>query len=733
MANTLTHLTLPDNTTYDVHPGIYRGTVNSTSTNTAFTATIDGITTLFDGLTISLFNGTVASAANCTLDVNELGAKRIWTSQSNTYCTTHWAKNTAYLFVYDLTNDRWELQQGRDTDGNDTSTVRPYYSHPTTGGNGVKQYSLFARLLDGTYSSFTTNSGTGTKTFDSTNYFNPREIFYYYGSGDIAVNTVLGNNTMTYSVNLFDVRYNFNGVTTKASTSSIVANKPLYLVWDKASENKGCFKLKSPYYTQTPNDTNALYTLVGWVYDAYRCDLVVTNPVFAYDRTDFIPYSGGDASTVNGHTVATDVPSGAVFTDHYAWSDITGKPSSFTPASHTHGNIQNGGTLQTSDVTIANGDKLVITDSSDSSKVARSSVSFDGSTTTKCLTQKGTWETFGTSNLAIGTTATTALAGNTKYAGASTAGGSATSAAKLDTSTAGSATQPCYFANGVPSACTYSLNKTVPSDAVFTDTTYSSKAAASGGTDVSLVTTGEKYTWNNKANSAHTHYVTDILWARSTYLTCTTDIDNGDWRTILDSGTKTGCYWNLWSKKNTKSIIKADNDSCNVTIGSELITGTGIELGMGSNDSLSFIDFHWGSTNTDWTARIVQRGENTVDLIGKNSSTWGVWRAASFSSQSSIHVKENVQSITAEDARKLLQLRPVTFNYKNGGQVDQAGLIAEEVNLVMPKMVIGDINFNPEEPWNAPSIDYSKFVPYLIKMIQIQQKEIDKLKGGDDV
>ena len=31
-----------------------------------------------------------------------------------------------------------------------------------------------------------------------------------------------------------------------------------------------------------------------------------------------------------------------------------------------------------------------------------------------------------------------------------------------------------------------------------TDTTYSSKSAASGGTDISLVTTGEKYTWNNK-------------------------------------------------------------------------------------------------------------------------------------------------------------------------------------------------------------------------------------------
>ena len=63
-----------------------------------------------------------------------------------------------------------------------------------------------------------------------------------------------------------------------------------------------------------------------------------------------------------------------------------------------------------------------------------------------------------------------ALASSTTYAGASTAGGSATSAAKLDTATAGSATQPCYFSSGVPSACTYELNKTVPSDAVFTDT-----------------------------------------------------------------------------------------------------------------------------------------------------------------------------------------------------------------------------------------------------------------------
>ena len=50
----------------------------------------------------------------------------------------------------------------------------------------------------------------------------------------------------------------------------------------------------------------------------------------------------------------------------------------------------------------------------------------------------------------------------------------------------------------------FTVAKSVPSDAKFTDTTYESKAAASGGTAVSLVTTGEKYNWNNKVDSSVT-------------------------------------------------------------------------------------------------------------------------------------------------------------------------------------------------------------------------------------
>lgn len=82
------------------------------------------------------------------------------------------------------------------------------------------------------------------------------------------------------------------------------------------------------------------------------------------------------------------------------------------------------------------------------------------------------------------------------YAGASVAGGSATSAAKLD-SNAGSDTQPVYFNGGKPVATKFALNKTVPADAVFTDTKYThpttsgNKHIPSGGSD------GQSLVWES--------------------------------------------------------------------------------------------------------------------------------------------------------------------------------------------------------------------------------------------
>ncbi len=56
-----------------------------------------------------------------------------------------------------------------------------------------------------------------------------------------------------------------------------------------------------------------------------------------------------------------------------------------------HGKITSDGKIASSDnVTIANNDRLIISDASDSYILKNSSITFDGSTTTKALTQKGT-------------------------------------------------------------------------------------------------------------------------------------------------------------------------------------------------------------------------------------------------------------------------------------------------------------------------------------------------------
>lgn len=79
----------------------------------------------------------------------------------------------------------------------------------------------------------------------------------------------------------------------------------------------------------------------------------------------------------------------------------------------------------------------------------------------------------------------------TSYANASvksaTSATSATTATKLSTS-AGSATQPVYFANGIPVATTYTIGKSVPSNAVFTDTKYNNVTTSASG----LMTAADK-------------------------------------------------------------------------------------------------------------------------------------------------------------------------------------------------------------------------------------------------
>ena len=101
--------------------------------------------------------------------------------------------------------------------------------------------------------------------------------------------------------------------------------------------------------------------------------------------------------------------------------------------------------------------------------------------------------------------------------------------------------------------------------------------------------------------------------------------------------------------------------------------------------------------------------------------------ASAFNVNSSRRYKENITEMTEEEANKILDVDVKMFDYKkreNGTNV--AGVIAEEVYNILPNVVtLAKVNEN-EMP---DSVDYSKFVPYLIKEIQMLKNEVDELKG----
>lgn len=122
-----------------------------------------------------------------------------------------------------------------------------------------------------------------------------------------------------------------------------------------------------------------------------------------------------------------------------------------------------------------------------------------------------------------------------------------------------------------------------------------------------------------------------------------------------------------------------------------------------------------------WDGAVRGQGSTlTVRVIGSTGDIW----ATGFHQTSSREVKENIKDLTDEEALKVLQLRPVTFDYKKHAQgVDQRGFIAEEVNEIIPQIT--------EEGEQYLGLNYTQIIPYLTKVIQLQEARITALEAKD--
>ena len=100
------------------------GQVDPTSTDTAYTAQIEGITSLYDGVCVYLKNGVITSNKNgFTLNINSLGAKPVYdTLAAATRSGTVFNVDYTMLFVYNssrVSGGCWDIFYGYNSDTTD--------------------------------------------------------------------------------------------------------------------------------------------------------------------------------------------------------------------------------------------------------------------------------------------------------------------------------------------------------------------------------------------------------------------------------------------------------------------------------------------------------------------------------------------------------------------------------------------------------------------------------------
>ncbi len=97
----------------------------------------------------------------------------------------------------------------------------------------------------------------------------------------------------------------------------------------------------------------------------------------------------------------------------------------------------------------------------------------------------------------------------------------------------------------------------------------------------------------------------------------------------------------------------------------------------------------------------------------------GIFYAAGWGSNSSKRYKENIKPIEESVANRLMDMEIYSFDYKpKYGDKGMYGVIAEEIKTIHPTAVFCNDKGLPD------SVDYTRFIPLLIKKAQMQEKEI---------
>ena len=284
------------------------GQVDSTSTDTAYTAQIEGITSLYDGVCVYLKNGVITSNKNgFTLNINSLGAKPVYdTLAAATRSGTVFNVDYTMLFIYNssrVSGGCWDIFYGYNSDTTDleealtpltgtTATLTPMQVY-----NAIKSgKSVILQYMDDTYGLL---SYTNFNVAESMNVIVANTIAYFNNTyvlaelwGDTTRN-VWGFETTTLVESLNELGICYANCTTAFITTAktaaatnyklvlggLVAIKFTNSVIAHSTLNINDTGAKDIYYNGVAIQSNIIQSgdIALFVYNGRRYELLTTN------------------------------------------------------------------------------------------------------------------------------------------------------------------------------------------------------------------------------------------------------------------------------------------------------------------------------------------------------------------------------------------------------------------------------------------------------------------------
>lgn len=270
--------------------GIPFGQVDSTSTATAFTATVPGITELKDGVCVMLKNGVVTSAAGFTININRLGGKPVYSSlaaasQSSTIF------NVAYtmLFVYD--EDRvdggcWVVYYGCDSNTNTIGYQLRTNSTTLPMDSVTYRYRLLFKSLDGerfvpANNSTSTNATAKRDTIQTV--IDPFGGIFYYGTTASVAAGSRPSASYLWNQYVATLGYSFNRT---GAALVLTAYKPVYIKAAPQASGGAIIEAETPYVQDLPTTNDGfIYIYLGIATAATTVEIVPEHPVYYHDGT----------------------------------------------------------------------------------------------------------------------------------------------------------------------------------------------------------------------------------------------------------------------------------------------------------------------------------------------------------------------------------------------------------------------------------------------------------------